>query len=432
MPSTNGKALYASSFVFLLCILVPAFAIDRTETPFLLASYFVAFVCYLILWNSENTRFLFVLGITARFVLLFSLPTLSDDLYRFLWDGFLLKNGCSPYAELPGFYTDLNLQGISSELYSQLNSPDYHTVYTPLNQGIFWIAVTISSDWLVAAGVIRVVLFAADLGAVYFLKKFLRESGRNENLAFLYFLNPLVILEGVGNLHVESLVAFFLIATIYYAQKSSLKSGMAIGLAVGTKLLPAIFLPFLFLKELIQRRWKLILATVLVVLATIAPILLTESVQGIKSSLRLYFQNFEFNGSLFAIATWVSTTLTEHTNVETIGPIFSMVTIIGILWISIQAIRRDWEVSQSLLYILGLYLVLASTVHPWYIIPLFILGIASGHVFPLLWTALIFLTYAGYSKDGYQISGVLIVFEYAVVFLAFIYNSRLKKWLTIS
>ncbi len=60
----------------------------------------------------------------------------------------------------------------------------------------------------------------------------------------LYALNPLVIVELVGNIHYEGLTICFLLAGLYfYKKQKDLPSATFLGLAAGVKLLPLIFLP---------------------------------------------------------------------------------------------------------------------------------------------------------------------------------------------
>jgi hypothetical protein len=72
-------------------------------------------------------------------LLLFAVPALSDDFYRFVWDGRLLFNGINPYTILPAdFINSIDLQlsdlenvgklgfvnGISNILIKNLNAMD--------------------------------------------------------------------------------------------------------------------------------------------------------------------------------------------------------------------------------------------------------------------------------------------------------------------
>ena len=423
---------YVLSGFFLVLLAAPVFLFNRTDTLPLLGCYFLCFLCYLRIWKTDNIRFLLGLGILARIALFFTLPVLSDDIYRFLWDGHLLKNGFHPYAELPSFYLDKGIDGLDESFYSLLNSPNYFTIYPPINQVVFGLTAMVSDDWLVSAGVIRSLLLLADLGALYFLIKLLEQKGKSKRLAFLYFLNPLVVLEGVGNLHFEVLVVFFLVMGLYHLGNRRVLSGIGFGLAIGTKLLPLIYLPFIFIKEVLGGRFRLILSVVAVIAFSLAPLFNKEFIGGISDSLSLYFQNFEFNSSFSKLASALSLNLTEHDMIDVYGPYFAIASFISICVVTYISIQRNWMNERAMLVVLSVYLILATTVHPWYILPLLVFGIVSGHGYPLVWTLMIFVTYAGYSETGYKLWEGWILLEYLVVFLVLIFNNRLKTWLTIS
>ena len=108
-------------YTFVLINLIALFAIgnwfERYQTVPLLLSFFSAFLAYLfILQEEESSRSLFVIGVLARLSLFVSMPSLSDDIYRFIWDGTLLKNGIHPFNELPGFYLDKEVSGLTTSL----------------------------------------------------------------------------------------------------------------------------------------------------------------------------------------------------------------------------------------------------------------------------------------------------------------------------
>jgi alpha-1,6-mannosyltransferase len=433
MPNQERVKLIVGSVFFLIALVLPTFLIDRTESGWLVLSFLIAFLAYLLVWNLPHMKWLLMVGLLARAGLFFTMPMLSDDVYRFLWDGFLLQNGIHPFAELPSFYLDQKLPGLSQDLFDSLNSQRYFTVYPPINQGLFWLAVNVSEDWLVAAGVIRIFLLAADLIALYFLRKLLLLKGANPHFAFLYFLNPLVIWEGVGNLHFEVMVVAFLVMGLYFFHRNKPSwAASGFGLAVGVKLLPLIYLPYFFFEEIRNRRIWFTLVAGVVAVATFLPMLNLEFIEGLRSSLNLYITNFEFNGSVFAVMRELSIWVTGYNKIKIIGPIFSVLSFFGILLISWRGVRRNWGPEKTLLFVLCLYLVLATTVHPWYILPLILFGLLSGYVFPIVWSLMIFVTYVGYSSDGHSLHWAWSLIEYSAVAVSFIFNERLKKWLIIS
>jgi len=430
MLNTQGWSKYFWLILFVTSVAFPPFFIQRSDTLILLPSVLVAFVSYHQLYRSAEFHFQFLAGLLARLGLFFAMPMLSDDIYRFLWDGYILKNGLNPYAELPGFYLGKSLPGLTRALYENLNSKPYFTVYPPVNQIIFWMSVMVSDNWLVSTGVIRLFLGVADIGLLYLLKKhYSQQSG----IGVLYFLNPLVIIEGVGNIHFEVVVTAFLVLGLYHWHRNGyFQSALALALAVGTKLLPLIYLPYFVLKQWVQRRWVFIAVLAVSIPLLIWPLIDQSMSEGFTTSLRLYFQRFEFNASIYLLARAVGYLLTGYNEIALIGPMLSLKAALLICVLIFTGIKRQWAPEKIMCFTLSIYLLFATIIHPWYIIPLVALGLMSGYVYPLVWSIVIFITYAGYSENGHQISLVWIAMEYIIVLLAFIFNHKIKEWLTIS
>jgi alpha-1,6-mannosyltransferase len=426
-------------YTFLLVLVLAIFGIgnwiDRTLSIPLLFAFATAFMTYLfVLQEKESPKLLLSLGIILRLSLFFSLPSLSDDVYRFIWDGTLLNNDISPFENLPRFYLDQQIVGINQELYNRLNSPNYFSVYPPLNQFIFWISVMIGNgSWLVSANAIRILLLLADIGSFYFLRKLLSHYQKSPHLAFWYFLNPLVILEFTGNLHFEGLVIFFVVAGIYYFETSKKWiAGSVFGLAIGTKLLPLIFLPFLFLKGLKNQKWSIAILAGIVGLATLVPMLSEAFITGMQTSLDLYFRSFEFNASIYFIAREIGFWIYGYNNIALIGPLLSILSILSILTISGLAVWKKWSLPASFLFILTSYLLFATTVHPWYIMPLVAFGILSGYWYPIVWSFMIFVTYLGYSESGFDLPLTWVLVEYLIVIVTIFIELRMKNRIKLS
>ena len=410
---------YSFGALFLLAGFSLGNLVTRNQSGHLLFAFITIFISYLfLLQKKEHWKLLLALGIITRATLFFSLPVLSDDLYRFIWDGVLLKNGVHPFAELPSYYLDYPVDGLSKDLYQRLNSPEYFTIYPPLNQALFWLSVQFDTNWLVSANIIRVFLLLSDIGSFFLLRKLLTGFQRDPNLALWYFLNPLVILEMTGNLHFEGLVVFFvLLGLLGYQQKNHLASVSGFGLAIGTKLLPVIYLPFLFLAGLRNRVWWVPVVAGVVGILTLLPMLDETFISGMSASLDLYFRKFEFNASIYFIAREIGYWIYGYNNIATIGPLLSMISTFGILVISLVAALKGWSYAGTMLALLSTYLLFGTIIHPWYTIPLIAFGLLSRYWFPMLWSFMIFLTYMGYSATGFELPLWIVVVEYATVFV---------------
>ncbi len=420
MRQQNNTALYSGIFVFFAGITAAGMLIPRHHSLSLGLAYFSAFFVYFWLCQFPPSKWsVLTIGVAVRLLLFLTLPMLSDDIYRFIWDGKLLQNGLSPFAQLPSTIAGEGnfANGLNDELYQNLNSKDYFTIYPPLNQLIFWLGASIGGEsWLTSANIIRVFLLVADVGSFFLLRKLLLHWKKDEALANWYFLNPLVILEGVGNLHFEVLVTAFLLLGLYlYHKQKSFPSGFSFGLAIATKLLPLIYLPALLLRKPFKSGLITVTSAVVLVAASFVPLIDEALLHSMTTSIGLYFQKFEFNASIYFLLREVGYWMTGYNVIGTLGPALSVITFLLIIGLAIIGRIKKWPIERIMLVSLTVYLLLATTVHPWYIIPLISLGILTGYRFPLIWSLLIFVTYFGYNQTGFELSAGWLVVEYTVV-----------------
>ncbi|MGB5270553.1 MAG: mannosyltransferase, partial [Eudoraea sp.] len=192
-----------------------SFAYDLVRTDFIkLISLFFAlfFLCYkLIQFEKWNFNFLLISGILFRLIFLLVEPNLSQDFYRFIWDGELVLSGINPYLQTPD--TIMENGGIllanAQELHSGMGSLSarHFSNYPPLNQLLFAISAFLGGKSIMGSLIaMRSIIILADIGIYYFGKKLLRYLNRSPYLIFWYFLNPLVIIELTGNLHFEGVM----------------------------------------------------------------------------------------------------------------------------------------------------------------------------------------------------------------------------------
>ena len=117
----------------------------RSNFTFLIAQVFALFILFYFQWklikgnnNEISMSMIQWSGIFLRILLLFHLPNLSDDFFRFLWDGQLINHGANPYLHIPSsIYNPISYIGYDQLLYEGLNSKAYFSIYPPFNQFIF-------------------------------------------------------------------------------------------------------------------------------------------------------------------------------------------------------------------------------------------------------------------------------------------------------
>lgn len=450
MPGTRAIDYGLAAFS-LGIYLAFGYLLQRHETLLVLSFYAFLFLVYTYLVffrrGEFNLNFWLIAAFVFRISFLFSVPSLSDDIYRFIWDGRLLNAGISPYAFLPSdLLSATGKNGLSPTLFALLNSQAYHSIYPPFAQFVFWFSTWTFPDSIVGStAVIRLLVIAAEIGSVWMMMRLLKEWQLPPQRVMWYSLNPLVILELTGNLHFEAFVVFFLLLTIFMLLRSKwLTAGIGMAMAVAAKLIPLMLLPLFLLRLGWRRSFIFYSVTSIVVLLIFIPFYSSLGADGFLDSLQLYFKKFEFNASVYYLVREYGFWDKGYNIIETTGWKLGVYAFGGIMMISLWpwAYKRTggWafrkfsfpeslrDVPELGLGVFFIYLLFATTVHPWYIVVPIALSVFTYLRFPILWSFLIFLTYAGYSKTGFNEILWITAAEYILVIGYFIFEiwSRVK------
>lgn len=381
-------------------------------------------------WSKPEHLFPFLgIAIVLRLLLVFGFPNLSDDIYRFVWDGRLLINGWNPFDHLPSYYIEQNIAvpGITEALYRELNSPNYFTIYPPVAQAVFAGACWLFPNSLTGSAlVMKFFLFACEIGNIILLFKILGHFQLSQKNALIYALNPLIIIEITGNLHFEGAMIFFLLLAYWWLIKTRLSlSAIAIAFSIASKLLPLIFLPFLIRRLGLRKSIRYFLIVGLTLAALFIPLFSGPFLENFGSSLDLYFRKFEFNASIYYLLRWVGFQIKGYNWIQTVGPLLALGTLSGVLYMAYTEKANSWlKWPEKMLFAICLYLFFTTTVHPWYASLPIVLCTFTCFRFPVLWSGLIFLTYINYSYEPYWENLWVVGVEYLVVFgfIAMEYN----------
>lgn len=428
---------YLLALMFLALTVVLGYHIERSNFIFLMASYVVFFLLYLLLLGKQLTSdtiyFFVATAILLRFTLLFSFPNLSDDVYRFIWDGRLLVNGLNPFDHLPAYYIEnkIPIAGITEDLFLQLNSPEYFTIYPPVAQLNFALANGLFPNNISGATfMMKVQLFLFEIGAIYLLVRLLKHFKLPLKNVLIYALNPLIILEIVGNLHFEGAMVFFLLLSIWLliGHKYLLSAG-AFALSIASKLLPLMFLPFLIKRLGWGSSIRYFLLVGIALLALFIPLFSGVFLDNFGESLNLYFQKFEFNASVYYVLRWVGYQYRGYNIIQELGPALAVGTLIGILLMAIlekkegqslvgslkhlPSLTHAWQAFfTKMLFAITLYLAFTTIVHPWYTALPVALCVFTNYRYPIIWSGLVFLTYINYSYNPYYENLWMVTVEY--------------------
>ena len=437
----SSLLIFLASLIMIAANFGLGFIVAQSDFYPLIIFYTVFFAAYLGVYffvKEKKTIYYFIgLGVCLRFMLIFAFPNLSDDIYRFIWDGCLAINGINPFNHLPSYFIENNIlvPGINEVLFKQLNSPDYFTIYPPLCQGIFAFSCWLFPEsWAGSAMVMKVFLFVFECGSIWLIIKILRHFKLREKRILLYALNPLVIIEIMGNLHFEGAMAFFLLLSVYLLlQKKIMLSAISIALSIASKLLPLIFLPLLIKRLGWKKSLQYFSICGITLLLFFSPMLNVAFIENFTNSLDLYFRKFEFNASIYYLMRWFGRLITGYNQISIIGPSLALVVFISIMFWVFKEKKSDFiSMFTMMLFAICLYLFLATTVHPWYTILPLTLCIFTRFRFPILWSLLIFSTYINYSYPSYFENLWIVGMEYVLVFSYLAYEFSIKTNLALT
>ena len=349
---------------------------DRTQLPLLVGAALVAGAIVAWLWKRDDVRIvdILVFAVVFRIALLAVPPSLSDDSFRYVWDGVVQVHGINPYEFAP---EDTALSALHDEpIYHRLNSAPYFTVYPPVSQAIFLLgALLYDQGWVYSHYAVKLIFVLMELLAVFIAARIVEPRW-----ILLYALNPLVLLETAGQAHTESALLLLLVLTVYWARTGRGRmASVALALAGWVKLYPFVLFPFLWRRFRWNGIWPGAAVAVLIALPYAAPYVMGN----VLASLDLYARLFEFNGGFYYAIKKVFALVTGEDWSKQIGPALRLCFLAGLPVIYVLDSKLKWPIARAFLVTIGLYLVLATTVHPWYLLSLLLLSVllsrASWH-----------------------------------------------------
>ena len=346
-------------------------------------------------------KVLWGLAILFRAALLFQPPGLSDDVYRYAWDGRLLTQGANPYA-LP--VNSPLLDANDFELRAQVNHPWMASPYLPAAQALFALVMRLSPQNMpqTALPAFQISAIIFDLLTGWLVMDLLARLGLPPQRALIYLWNPLVVVEFAHAAHIDSWMLFLTLLAGWCLLRAapdnprrdfwSSASVLALAAATLTKGAPVLFAP-LFLRRWGFKRsllYLLLLVGVCGLFAAGAGWGLSGPLdgRGLFGALRIYLSQWNYNSSLYhwleAALTGVRSPGAAPVTPETAAPIWlarqiaaaalGLVSLAGLVWAWKRTGYRRGQPAALALDLLrlaallsGAYLLLTATLHPWYV-----------------------------------------------------------------
>lgn len=380
--------------------------------------YTFLFIGYFYLNQFLSLKTAMLVGILFRTIAWLAIPELSDDYFRFLWDGSIWKEGINPYLFTPNQLVDKNsLEGNYYQLLLQsMNSENYFTVYPPFNQYLFGASAVLfgsTGNWLSVVG-LKLWIYLAEIGSIILLPFLLKRFKVNQKNALLYILNPLVVIELCGNAHFEGVMIFLLLVSIYLLKKNKwLFAAAFFALSVSIKLIPLWFLPLLFYRLGLKK--LLIFSSLVIGINALLfwPFASQEFLLNFQKSINLYFQSFQFNSFVYSISIdFVPEVL------KGIWASLLLVFPLGALaWFSLSKVSMLKNLPAKMSMSQAFYYFFSAVIHPWYLTTVLAFSVFHPVKYILVWSYVIGLSYFTYRTFPYEESAVLIAFEYLLMFL---------------
>jgi hypothetical protein len=346
----------------------------------------------LLAWRAQRARALelrMIIGVALllRLPMLFTAPSLSDDVWRYLHDGRAQRAGVSPYLYPPADERTASFRGPE---HARINHPELVTIYPPGAQLAF-LANALSGSHLLTW---RLLLIGAELLLILALAALLRERAASLNNLVLYAWHPLAVVEIAGNGHIEPLAIALLMAGLLSVRKGRpWLAGALLGLSVAVKFVAA---PIIALTAETRRARVIAAATaVIVILYSIY-----WSGGRVFGSLGTFAIRWEGNASVYALLA----ALTDGHRARILSAALLLCAAVIIHRTCADSIQR------AAAFIFAL-LLLSPMVHPWYLLWLlaFMPLLADGwlRTAGIAWSVLVVASYAG---------GYAVWLEYVPVF----------------
>lgn len=285
-------------------------------------------------------------AVVCRVLLLFTPPSLSDDIYRYVWEGGVVNAGANPFGSAPDAS---ELAGLRDEIYEGVNHKWIPSIYPPLAQALFALSERVKRS-LTSMKVAMVII---DLLVIGVLLRMLRRRGLASQGVLAYAWNPLVLVEVSGSGHLEPLpVLFLLLALDALDAGRKARAAAALALSFLGKLFAVALLP-IFARR-VKPAW--IVLAVAIVLAGYFPFL--DAGKGLWSGAFEYGRNWRFNDSLFALASMIAGSPGQARAIVIIA--FAAI----VIWRT--ASRED--TLKSAFWLTGAFVLLTPTAHPWYLL----------------------------------------------------------------
>lgn len=319
---------------------------------------FYGAACWLV-WHNKNPirrslHAILVVAVALRIALILTNPVLSDDIYRYVWDGKMQAHGINPYRHIPADEALIRFR--DPDIYPHINRKDYaRTIYPPAAQVIFLGSYALFGNSMRG---MKVTLVALDGLMIFILLLILRHLSLDLNRVILYAWHPLPLWEFSHSGHVDAAAILFVVAAwLCYLRERAALTGLFVALAGLVKLYPFILAPAFY------RKWDWKLPTTLVATVVLAYSPYSSVGVNVIGSLPIYLREERFISGQRLFPLEVMRLLVP---MPTEVYVVMAVIVLGLLAWRVLHRRRVEQHADSGLLLMGAFMLLSTPHYPWY------------------------------------------------------------------
>jgi alpha-1,6-mannosyltransferase len=348
---------------------LPLFPFRKGVIPDFLVHFYLLFALYLgSVWSVFRGRAdgravaitLIGFSVAFRITLLWTQPVLSDDIYRYVWDGKVQAAGINPYLYSPESPQLSHLR--DDTVYPQINRPWARTIYPPGAQRLFRGIYAAKPDSLIF---MKATIAACDLLTILLLIRLLRVAGLPPGRAIVYAWHPLAVFELAGSGHLDGLmIPFVLLCLLLLERRRDGWAGAALGAAAAIKLYPALLIP-----AVVRRHGPRLLLPAAILVGLLYLSYVWTAGPRVLGFLPQYLSDPEerFNSGPGALLAYGVGLLTPYPAQVAYGALALALLAVSLRGTKTHDRSLDATIAEVLL-LFGTFVTFAQTVHPWYLL----------------------------------------------------------------
>lgn len=347
---------------------------------------------------SQISLVILLFAIIFHATLLCSPSPLSNDIYSYYWDGKVINNGINPYT----YSADADqLSSLRDSNWESILNKHVPTVYPPLSQGVFAAAYFIFPSTFT----LRLCSVLFNLLSIWVIILILKKLNLDVRYSIIYAWSPLATIEFTNSGHIDSLAVLLVLSSfLLLLKRRMVLSSAAMALAVLAKVYPLLFIgPFLL-------RWGKKGALIFAGVIAMFYLPFLSAVEAQFHGLSYFARWGLFNGSLFPLLlAGLGTIMGKGESLLVSKALVLLIFACLLIYLTyrysqtLQQEENDMLLWKYSFWLIGAFLLLSPTVHPWYltwVLPFLCFFRSAGWILLTGTVILARSVYIGYEATG--------------------------------